>query len=341
MTKETLTSDRVNFLIWKYLVESGYEDTACHLSKEWDIKQPEEELPFATHVGKHALVSVLNNGLLFDAYKREASRSFKQKYGLSQNVSDSPEMGVNCFEKHQLEEDSHSHSHSNSNLNGPPGKKPRLTNGYENGISNGISNGNGNGNTNSGGNYYESASTPMEIDGDQNGDGHAYPSPEQLPSPIIATNGPEKEAVWTSDEDFVVGGGDLLMAFRISDGVITFERKFETREDHQLSKITYDPISRLLATGSENGVIDIWDEQGHSRTFNAHTGLITSLLWQPLQPPHVVNETSERLLASSSEDGAITTQSPDEDEHVLSWDAHGQKLAYGCSSVLAVINFSR
>ncbi|KAG4026076.1 hypothetical protein MFRU_045g00210 [Monilinia fructicola] len=633
MTKETLTSDRVNFLIWKYLVESGYEDTACHLSKEWDIKQPDEELPFATHVGKHALVSVLNNGLLFDAYKREASRSFKQQYGLSQHLSDSPEMGVfgpieprnrtipiitsppqqppsnnedpEIVRKHQLEED------SNSNLNGPPGKKPRLTNGYENGISNGISNGNGNGNGNvqSGGNYYESASTPMEIDGDQNGDGHAYPSPEQLPSPIVVTNGPEKgtqidkvselstetiyldllddnsskstvllhcewnpripkilaaagtdslarmwdlsrtvadqtngthpfpsplglngsdrfppcahlleplappdtyvnaltwssdgryilvasespelfsnvavwsekgqqlhtsapsatsvislkwnfsntlflsvstegrdttgtvftitsmtdfrtiqhvlphhnvaehplEAVWTSDEDFVVCGGDLLMAFRISDGVITFERKFETREDHQLSKITYDPISRLLATGSENGVIDIWDEQGHSRTFNAHTGLITSLLWQPLQPPNAVNETSERLLASSSEDGAIsiwnarslepkqkcsmtigsssvlalsftpdgafiagatsdrvliwkvedthlprarwdrptgngcqTPQSsdsiPDEDEHVLSWDAHGQKLAYGCSSVLAVINFSR
>lgn len=88
--------------------------------------------------------------------------------------------------KHQLEEE------SNLNLNGPPGKKPRLTNGYEIVMSNGVSNGNGNGSVNGAGNYYESASTPMEIDGDQNGDGHAYPSPEQLPSPIIATNGPEK-----------------------------------------------------------------------------------------------------------------------------------------------------
>lgn len=65
------------------------------------------------------------------------------------------------------------------------------------------------------------------------------------------------EAVWTSDEDFIVGGGDFLMAYRIVGGVVTFERKFETREDHQLSKITFDWISKLLATGSENGVIDV------------------------------------------------------------------------------------
>ncbi|KAI9644122.1 hypothetical protein NHQ30_007475 [Ciborinia camelliae] len=631
MTKETLTSDRVNFLIWKYLIESGYEVTARHLQKEWDVKQPTEELPFAPHVGKHALVSILNKGLLFDAYSREASRSFQQHQGLpSQDVSGIP-MGVfgplplttnrtipiiaspqqpphsnnedpEIVRKHQLEDD----LNSNSNSSGPPGKKPRLTNGYENGSSNGISNGSGHGI----GNYYDSASTPMEIDVDQNGDGHAYPSPEQLPSPIIVTNGPEKgtqmdkvselnaetiyldllddnpskstmilhcewnpripkilaaagtdalarmwdlsrtvidqtngthnfpqassmngnvsfppctnlleplappmtyinaltwasdgsyiliaseqlegsstvavwsvkgqllhtsapleapiiclkwnfsntlflsistmtiegsdvkgavftitsvtdfrtiqhilpqhnladhplEAVWTSDEDFIVCGGDVLMAFRITDGVVTFERKFETREDHQLSKITFDWSSKLLATGSETGVIDIWDEQGHSRSFNAHTGLITSLIWQPLQPPNTVNETSERLLASSSEDGAIsiwnarssepkqkcsmtigsssvlalsftpdgafiaggtsdrvliwkvedthlpraswnrpsgngwqTPQSsdsiPDEDEHVLSWDVHGQKLAYGCNSMVCISCF--
>lgn len=356
--------------------------------------------------------------------------------------------------KHTLEEEPN--SHSNPNLNGPPGKKPRLTNGYENGDSNGILNGNGN--EHSGVNYYESASTPMDIDGDQNGDGHAYPSPEQLPSPIIATAGPDKstqiekvldlgtetiyldlldnnpskstillhcewnpqiptilaaggtegfarmwdlsrtvgdpvngsrafshtssmngnesfppcahllepltppttyvnaltwasdgsyilvasehvdlsstvavwsekgqqlhtsaplgapviclkwnlsntlflsvstttsaeeenntigtvltvtsmtdfrtiqhilphnlndctlEAVWTSDEDFVIGGGDILLAFRITDGIIAFERKFETREEHRISKIAYDPLSRLLATGSETGVIDV------------------------------------------------------------------------------------
>jgi len=53
---------------------------------------------------------------------------------------------------------------------GPPVKKPRLSNGYENGFE----------------------STPMDVDDDQNGDENAYPSPEQLPSPVVATVGPEK-----------------------------------------------------------------------------------------------------------------------------------------------------
>ncbi|CAD6445523.1 359d42d9-4473-40b4-90b3-502ba9a9147d [Sclerotinia trifoliorum] len=486
------------------------------------------------------------------------------------NNNEDPEIA----RKHQLEEE------SNSIPNGPPGKKPRLTNGYENGISNGTSNGmsNGNGNGNGSVNYYESASTPMEIDGDQNGDGHAYPSPEQLPSPITATNGPEKgtqydkvsnlktetiyldllddnaskstilyrcewnpriphflaaggtdslarmwdlsrtvtdqsngsntlsnasdmngngsfppcthlleplapqttvvnELTWSSD------GNHILVASEQSEGtanvavwsvkgqllhtsapmespVISVRWNFSNTLFLSISPITVTPnaigtavtitsmmdfrtiqytlpsvplleyplealwmsdedfivyganswryfellmellnmVSKLLATGSESGMIDIWDEHGRSRTFNAHTGPITSLVWQPL-PSNMVNENGERLLASSSEDGAISiwnaissepkqkcsmtidstsiftvkftsdgafiagatsdrvfiwkvddtyipratwnrppgngwqtpqsNESNGEDEYVLSWDANGQKLAYG------------
>jgi hypothetical protein len=53
---------------------------------------------------------------------------------------------------------------------GPPVKKPRLSNGYENGFE----------------------STPMDVDDDQNGDENAYPSPEQVPSPVVVTVGPEQ-----------------------------------------------------------------------------------------------------------------------------------------------------
>ncbi|TGO29195.1 hypothetical protein BPAE_0018g00430 [Botrytis paeoniae] len=629
MTKETLTSDKVNYIIWKYLIESGYEGAARHLSKEWDVQQP-DLLPFAPHVGKHALVSVLNKGLLYDAYNREASRAFRQHQGRSQDVSDSeipmgvfgpleianrtipiitsPQVPLNNNEdleiarKHQLEEESN--SNSNSNSNGPPGKKPRLTNGYENGISNGTTNGNGSSN------YYDSASTPMEIDVDQNGDGHAYPSPEQLPSPVTATIGPERgtqsekvtnlktetlyldllddnvskstilyrcewnpklpnllaaggteslarmwdlsstvadhingannpnasgmnangivppcipllqplapqqtmvnevtwssdgnhilvsseepdgtatvtvwtakgqllhtsspmegpvvslkwnfsntlfltvspitlkglstpastltvtsmadfttiqhtipsmpifesplEGLWMSDEDFMAYGNEFLQIFRFADGKIKYLTKYEHRDDHRVTHATFDRESKLLATGSQSGMIDIWDEKGRSRSFNAHTGPITSLEWQPLPPSDSENESNERLLASSSEDGAVSiwnakslepkqkcsmtidstsvfkvkftpdgafiagatsdrvfiwkvddayfpratwnrppgngwqtpqsTESNGEDEHALSWDAHGQKLAYGCNSVLAIINFKR
>ena len=61
------------------------------------------------------------------------------------------------------------------NQNGPSGKRQRISNGYENG-------------------FESTPKSPMEMDVDeeQNGDGNAYPSPEQAPSPVAITNGPER-----------------------------------------------------------------------------------------------------------------------------------------------------
>lgn len=77
-----------------------------------------------------------------------------------------------------------------------------------------------------------------------------HPLPEyQLDMPL--------EALWTGDQEFLVCGGDLLVTYIWSDGTINRMRKFETREDHQLAKATYDKHSRLLATASETGIIDV------------------------------------------------------------------------------------
>ncbi|KAM3079371.1 hypothetical protein ACMFMG_005803 [Clarireedia jacksonii] len=605
-----------------------------------------QQLPFAPHVTNHALVSVLNKGLLYDACERNSRVNLNYNEQVSSQVIGrgifGPLLNTAAPPLQEIHNHNHTHPHTHAHThahihnqnqdqdpshedpesvrkhqleeesnhqipNGPPGKKPRLTNGYEHG--HGNANGSGGAERTNGNHVYEATPVPMEIDGDQDADGHAYPSPEQLPSPLVITNGPERgtqiekvtelgtetlyldllddsptskstillhcewnpkhpsilaaagtdalarmwnlahtvtdgtngthpqssgiisthpactslldpnsppstlvnsmswasdgsaiivaseqingsakidawtvdgrrvhtsagmeapiiclkwnfantlflsispltnpetetkgtiiivtsmtgprtsqfvlpqhnladqelDAVWTSDEDFIVCGGDMLMSYHFADGAITPTRKFETREDHALSKITFDLASNLLATASENGVIDIWDQEGHCRSFNAHTGLITSLIWQPLPNSTTLSEESERLLASSSEDGAIsiwnarssdnkqkcsmtigpssvlalsftpdgafiagatsdrvliwkvedthmpraswarpigngwqTPQSNDsvgeEDEHKLSWDANGQRLAYGCNSVLAVINFSR
>lgn len=65
------------------------------------------------------------------------------------------------------------------NQSGPPGKKPRLSSGYENGFD----------------------TTPMDIDEEQNADENAYPSPEQLPSPVVATNGPEQGTQMEKPDD--------------------------------------------------------------------------------------------------------------------------------------------
>jgi len=53
-------------------------------------------------------------------------------------------------------------------------------------------------------------------------------------------------------------------------------------------------------------MIDVWDQQGQSHSFNAHQGVVTSLLWQPTESPSAIGDESERLLASAGEDGAIS-----------------------------------
>jgi hypothetical protein len=50
-----------------------YKETALRLQKEWNLENP-EQLPFASHVTNHALVAVLNKGLLYNACERESAR---------------------------------------------------------------------------------------------------------------------------------------------------------------------------------------------------------------------------------------------------------------------------
>jgi len=65
------------------------------------------------------------------------------------------------------------------------------------------------------------------------------------------------DVAWTSNEEFVICGGDTLQTFQFVDGVISPARKYETRDGHALSKITYDWRSGLLATASDTGIIDV------------------------------------------------------------------------------------
>ncbi|CAK7230861.1 hypothetical protein SCUCBS95973_007717, partial [Sporothrix curviconia] len=111
------------------------------------------------------------------------------------------------------------------------------------------------------------------------------------------------DAAWTTESEFLLCGGDLLAAFRVTDSGIAEARTFNTNKDEHFTMIQYDAISRIAATASERGVIDLWDESGERRAISAHIGLITSLAWQPLQTP---GPSDERLLASGGEDGAIS-----------------------------------
>ncbi|KAJ9141918.1 WD repeat protein [Pleurostoma richardsiae] len=504
--KEYLDSDRVNYLVWRYLLEENYREAAAKFQKEWHVEQPHRHFDFAPHVKNHALVSVLNRGLLYNALERDYVRSQVPRDAATAEATqfgvfgpvvaqppqkeeeledDEPEAAdeVDTSRKRQIET-------QNSLANGSPAKRQRLlSNGYENGA--------------------DAASTPMEIDQQQQqhtDNNHAYPSPlegERVPTPIPRTDGPEQgtqvdkvdelapetiflrlgadessasafptadetapsrtsqnpiilhcqwnpqdpsslaaagtdalarvwklasganaepvdshvkdvsrpyddlveddvpaesmitalawngegnaiavavqfdnkarisiwfadgtpshrfdvaeppviklrwnpnsmsilaiapdkkgtvvtvfssamansvsyflpehdlhsdplDAAWVSESEFLVCGGDLLLWLRCTEDSIALFRKFETRQDDSLTEVHFDRHSKLVATASDKGVIDLWNEAGERRSISAHIGAITALMWQPFQPAAPVDE---RLLASGGEDGAIS-----------------------------------
>lgn len=71
MTIEPLSSNVVNYLVWRYLQEAGYGNAALHLSRCW-IRDP-QALPFARHVQPHTLINLLQDGLWFDKLQAEAA----------------------------------------------------------------------------------------------------------------------------------------------------------------------------------------------------------------------------------------------------------------------------
>ncbi|KAL9026708.1 MAG: hypothetical protein Q9196_004664 [Gyalolechia fulgens] len=63
MSVTPLTSNHVNYLIWRYLQESGHGEAAVKLQRDWN--QDPQSLPFAQHIKTHALVLLLQKGLQY------------------------------------------------------------------------------------------------------------------------------------------------------------------------------------------------------------------------------------------------------------------------------------
>ncbi|KAF3355419.1 hypothetical protein VdG1_04104 [Verticillium dahliae VDG1] len=194
--KEYLDSDRVNYLVWRYLLEGNYRETAAKFQKEWHA-EPHRHFDFARHIKSHALVSVVNKGLCYHALEREHVRKSTSpiapvapidalQMGIfgPLNVQPPPPQKVEDDEEDaDGDADADADGDADHQMNGSPAKRPRLvSNGYENGV--------------------DAATDPMELDShnhqptpaDHNNN-HAYPSPlegEQTHSPIPHTDGPEQ-----------------------------------------------------------------------------------------------------------------------------------------------------
>ncbi|KAF4985757.1 hypothetical protein FDECE_16334 [Fusarium decemcellulare] len=519
VAKEFLDSDRVNYLVWRYLLEGNYRETAAKFQKEWHIKQPHREFVFARHVKSHALVSVINRGLLYQALEREHARK-QLPQDAAAEAAEALQVGIfgplNAHPQSKFEEEEEedaegeeieevSRKRAPQQLpNGSPAKRPRLSNGFENGADASAASAA----AVAASTAQPPVTTPMEVDNQP--DNHAYPSPlegEQAPEPIVRTDGPEQgtqvdkveelapettfirladdsqshhgqndgrgattpsppspsgpenapillqcewnpkdpsilaaagtdalarvwtvaraapvepgqdhvspqghslldrdvprdttvtalswtadgaaiavatdsrnqasinvwsaegahlqsmevseppiiklswnpnntallaispdkggalvtvhyppagnslsyllsghdimatplDAVWTGENEFLLCGGDLMLCLHCTDTTIAQTRKFETKEDDSFTQVLFDSRSRLAATASDKGTLDLWDENGQRRSVSAHQGAITSMQWQPL-PDNQPGADDERLIATGGEDCAI------------------------------------
>ncbi|KAK3315118.1 WD40-repeat-containing domain protein [Apodospora peruviana] len=508
--KELLDTDRVNFLVWRYLLESNYRETAAKLQKEWRIRAPHQQFDFAPHVHNYALVSLLNKGLVYEDFQREfdaVSQQVPHDVPATVEATARGVFGPLKFEPAPNDaEDEDESEQEPEELNDGSRKRPmdRQHHGLPNGspankrqrlLSNGCENG------------ADSATTPMDIDNGPDNN-HAYPSPlegEQAVSPLPHTEGPEQgtqvekvheltpetvflqlggaessaasptranenpivlhcewnpqnpsilaaagtdalarvwtvsrgaatpqlqapdseslpdhvdsagtlttrpfknlledevsrnatvsamawnwsgdaislavendgrariciwgldgtivrkidgveppviklrwspnndfilgispenrgtlitiyssskensmshllsdhelvgdlDAAWISDTEFILCGGDCLIGLRCTEDKILPGREFHTGKDEAFSQVQFDWRTKLIATATEKGIIDLWDESGQRKSISAHMGLIPALQWQPLKAEPAEDE---RLLASGGEDGAI------------------------------------
>ncbi|KAI0996577.1 hypothetical protein K3495_g11605 [Podosphaera aphanis] len=149
-----------------------------------------QQLPFAPYVKKHALISTLNRGLLYNMHERKQV-ALQQQRELSAEPTLGATMAAGIFgpltpplpSPASDEKTASSRKHNIQlglalDLSNSEVKKPRLGNGYANNQ------------------VYanEFLGSAMELDALENEQAHAYPSPEQVSTPrtAIVTSGPEK-----------------------------------------------------------------------------------------------------------------------------------------------------
>ncbi|KAL4778799.1 WD40-repeat-containing domain protein [Aspergillus varians] len=72
MAHPALTSHHVNYLIWRYLQESGHGEAAVTLQRAWN-RDP-QTLPFAPYIQTHALVSLVQKGLQYHELEKSLDK---------------------------------------------------------------------------------------------------------------------------------------------------------------------------------------------------------------------------------------------------------------------------
>ncbi|GME22187.1 hypothetical protein GTA08_BOTSDO00706 [Neofusicoccum parvum] len=74
---EHLSSNVVNYLVWRYLQEAGYAKAALALAHDWNDEP--DTLPFADKVQTHTLLRMLQDGLWLDDMRAAASNGTEER----------------------------------------------------------------------------------------------------------------------------------------------------------------------------------------------------------------------------------------------------------------------
>lgn len=80
------------------------------------------------------------------------------------------------------------------------------------------------------------------------------------------------DAAWTSDVKFLLCGGDLLLCLRCTELSLVPARKFETKADDSFTQVLFDWRSKLAATSSDKGTLDVSEAAIRTRLGSANLG---------------------------------------------------------------------
>jgi WD40 repeat protein len=65
------------------------------------------------------------------------------------------------------------------------------------------------------------------------------------------------DATWISETEFLLCGGDLLASFRCTEQGIVQGKEIQTAKDERFALVEFDWRSKLVATASDKGYIDV------------------------------------------------------------------------------------
>uniref|UniRef100_A0A8B9XL21 F-box-like/WD repeat-containing protein TBL1XR1 n=1 Tax=Bos mutus grunniens TaxID=30521 RepID=A0A8B9XL21_BOSMU len=253
----SITSDEVNFLVYRYLQESGFSHSAFTFGIESHISQSNIN---GTLVPPAALISILQKGLQYveaEISINEDGTVFDGRPIESLSLIDAVMPDVvqtrqQAF-REKLAQQQAAAAAAAAAAQNPPKNGEATVNGEENGA-----------------HAINNHSKPMEIDGDV----------EIPPSKATVLRGHESEVficAWNPVSDLLASGsGDSTLVLRhcIREG------GHDVPSNKDVTSLDWNSDGTLLATGSYDGFARIWTEDGNlASTLGQHKGPIFALKW--------------------------------------------------------------